>query len=165
MRSALQKLLARWRPYGELIRRLFAAGPWLTVTLLATILLRSLAPVGFVVAAATVVSKVPATVHGGLGSHSGHILLIGLALMALAFFIQQLIPPATDQLAYTLGNRLHLQLEQRLMQAVLTPPSIGHLEEAETLTNETFDSLEAAEWEVFRLRWEALAGTPLVLED
>lgn len=33
------------------------------------------------------------------------------------------------------------------------------------LTNETFDSLEAAEWEVFRLRWESLAGAPLVLED
>jgi hypothetical protein len=33
------------------------------------------------------------------------------------------------------------------------------------LTNTSFDSLEAAEWEVFRLRWEALAGTPLVLED
>jgi hypothetical protein len=32
------------------------------------------------------------------------------------------------------------------------------------LTNLTFDNLEAAEWEVFRLRWEALAGRPLVLE-
>ena len=32
------------------------------------------------------------------------------------------------------------------------------------LTNTTFDSLEAAEWGVFRLRWEALAGTPLALE-
>jgi hypothetical protein len=33
------------------------------------------------------------------------------------------------------------------------------------VTNTSFDSLEAAEWEVFRLRWEALAETPLVLED
>jgi N,N-dimethylformamidase len=33
------------------------------------------------------------------------------------------------------------------------------------LTNTSFDSLEAAEWEVFRLRWEALAGTPLVLGE
>jgi N,N-dimethylformamidase len=32
------------------------------------------------------------------------------------------------------------------------------------LTNTSFDSLDAAEWEVFRLRWEALAGTPLMLE-
>lgn len=29
------------------------------------------------------------------------------------------------------------------------------------LTNTTFDSLEAAEWAVFRLRWEDLAGAPL----
>jgi hypothetical protein len=32
------------------------------------------------------------------------------------------------------------------------------------LTNVTFDSLEAAEWEVFKRRWEALAGRPLELE-
>lgn len=32
------------------------------------------------------------------------------------------------------------------------------------LTNQTFDSLEAAEWGVFRLRWEALAGRPLEID-
>ena len=32
------------------------------------------------------------------------------------------------------------------------------------LTNTTFDSLEEAEWAVFKLRWEALAGAPLDLE-
>ncbi|MEJ0019902.1 MAG: hypothetical protein WDN25_25765 [Acetobacteraceae bacterium] len=29
------------------------------------------------------------------------------------------------------------------------------------LTNITFDSLEAAEWGVFKVRWEAMAGVPL----
>jgi hypothetical protein len=29
------------------------------------------------------------------------------------------------------------------------------------LTNTTFDDLAVAEWEVFKLRWEALAGSPL----
>lgn len=32
------------------------------------------------------------------------------------------------------------------------------------LTNQTFDSLEAAEWAVFKLRWEEMAGTPLPIE-
>ncbi len=32
------------------------------------------------------------------------------------------------------------------------------------LTNMTFDSLEAAEWAVFKLRWEEMAGAPLPLE-
>jgi hypothetical protein len=32
------------------------------------------------------------------------------------------------------------------------------------MTNLTFDSLEAAEWEVFKRRWEALAGSPLEIE-
>ena len=32
------------------------------------------------------------------------------------------------------------------------------------LTNVTFDSLEAAEWAVFKLRWEAMAGAPLPIE-
>lgn len=32
------------------------------------------------------------------------------------------------------------------------------------LTNTTFDSLEAAEWGVFKLRWEELAGAPLDLD-
>jgi hypothetical protein len=32
------------------------------------------------------------------------------------------------------------------------------------LTNVTFDSIEAAEWAVFKLRWEALAGEPLDID-
>jgi hypothetical protein len=32
------------------------------------------------------------------------------------------------------------------------------------LTNSTFDSLKAAEWSVFKLRWEALAGAPLAVD-
>jgi N,N-dimethylformamidase len=32
------------------------------------------------------------------------------------------------------------------------------------LTNITFDSLEAAEWAVFKLRWEEMAGAPLPIE-
>ncbi|MBV9522358.1 MAG: hypothetical protein JO010_06180 [Alphaproteobacteria bacterium] len=32
------------------------------------------------------------------------------------------------------------------------------------LTNLTFDSLEAAEWAVFRRRWEELAGRPLEID-
>ena len=32
------------------------------------------------------------------------------------------------------------------------------------LTNMTFDSLEAAEWAVFKLRWEEMAGAPLSIE-
>ncbi len=32
------------------------------------------------------------------------------------------------------------------------------------LTNVTFDSLEAAEWGVFKLRWEEMAGAPLPIE-
>jgi hypothetical protein len=44
--------------------------------------------------------------------------------------------------------------------ALLTKNNFG----PPVLTNVTFDSLEAAEWEVFRRRWEALAGTPLAIE-
>ena len=32
------------------------------------------------------------------------------------------------------------------------------------LTNMTFDNLEAAEWAVFKLRWEEMAGAPLPVE-
>lgn len=32
------------------------------------------------------------------------------------------------------------------------------------LTNTTFDRLEDAEWAVFKLRWEALAGRPLDID-
>lgn len=32
------------------------------------------------------------------------------------------------------------------------------------LTNQTFDRLEDAEWAVFKLRWEALAGHPLGID-
>ena len=32
------------------------------------------------------------------------------------------------------------------------------------LTNATFDSLETAEWAVFKMRWETLAGKPLGID-
>src|SRR5207247_6610579 len=41
----------------------------------------------------------------------------------------QSIPSTTEQAASTPGKRLHLQQEQRLMRADLTPPSIAHLED------------------------------------
>jgi hypothetical protein len=44
--------------------------------------------------------------------------------------------------------------------ARLTDDNLG----SPRLTNQTFDSLEAAEWAVFKIRWEVMAGAPLPIE-
>jgi hypothetical protein len=44
--------------------------------------------------------------------------------------------------------------------ARLTDDNLG----SPRLTNQTFDSLEAAEWAVFKIRWEEMAGAPLPIE-
>ena len=129
MWSRIRALSERWRQYIGLIRAMADSSRGLTIMLGVSVVLRALSPVGFVLATATVVSRVPATVREGLGSDDGRVLLIALGAMAAAFAVQQLTPLLQQSVGYTLGNRLNLSFEQRLMNAVLTPPGIAHLEE------------------------------------
>ena len=50
--------------------------------------------------------------------------------------------------------------EWTLARMVGTPPA-----RIELLTEHVFNDVEAAEWFVFKLRWEILTGTPLVIDD
>jgi ATP-binding cassette subfamily B protein len=129
MRDQLKRLMERWRQYRALVQAMLDASPPLTLLLGVSVLVRAVAPVGFVLAAATVVANVPATVRDGLDSTTGRSLIVALVLMAFAFLVQQVLPSVQQTVGYTLGNRLNLSFEQRLMGAVLTPPGIAHLEE------------------------------------
>lgn len=60
------------------------------------------------------------------------------------------------------GNYVLVQLEagKRYVLAVKQP---GH-KPPTVLSNEVFETAEAAEWAVFKRRWEAAAGQPLPVE-
>ncbi len=117
------------RPYLAFVKALFQTAPWLTVALGALFVLRSLAPVGFVVGAATVVARVPTAVQTGLDSPAGGELQLGFVVMVVAFLVQQITPALQQSTGYDLGNRYNIALEQRLMRATISPAGIGHLED------------------------------------
>jgi ATP-binding cassette subfamily B protein len=135
MSTPLRQIVERWRPHLGLVAALTEASRPLTTALAVIVALRVIAPVGFVVATASVLARVPATVREGLDSVPGRALVFGVVFMAISFLIQQITPPLQQSLAYMLGNRFHTSLEERFMKAALLPPGIGHLEEPQ-LQNE-----------------------------
>jgi hypothetical protein len=73
MQSWMAALRERGRQYAGLIRAMAEASTGLTIMLGISVVLRPVSPVAFVLATATVVSRVPATVREGLGSDDGRV--------------------------------------------------------------------------------------------
>lgn len=133
--DSLRTMFSSWRRYLSLLRAMNSSSRLLTGTLALTVLVRAVAPVGFVLAAGTVVSHVPRAIREGLNSDAGQDLLLALAVMAIAFGLQQFTPLLQQSIGYSLGNKVNLAFEQRLMRTVLSPPGIAHLEDPQ-LQNE-----------------------------
>jgi ATP-binding cassette, subfamily B, bacterial len=98
---------------------LLAAG-WGTV-----LLLRGVLPAAFAIAMGVLVGAV----------QQGHDLTLPLALMGAVFVLQQVAGPIHTALSANLGDRTAAWLYDRLTEACVRPPGIGHLEDP-TLTSD-----------------------------
>ena len=96
------------------------AAAWWTV-----LLLRGVLPAVFAIAAGWLVGAV----QSGGGERSS------LLLLAVVFVLLQVLAPIHQALSANLGNRVAAWLYDRLTEACVAPPGVGHLEDA-TLTGD-----------------------------
>ncbi|AHG92318.1 ABC transporter related protein (plasmid) [Gemmatirosa kalamazoonensis] len=96
------------------------AAPGLTVAWWAGLLLRGLLPAAFTVAIGVVTGAV----------QRGDRLALPLALAGTVFVLMQVLTPIHQAVSATLGDRTAAWLYDRLTEACVRPPGIGHLEDA-----------------------------------
>jgi ATP-binding cassette, subfamily B, bacterial len=114
------------RPVLELLRLLPRADPWGTVGLILQILATGLLPVAFILISGALVGAA----SGGSAILPGiHNAWTALGVMTAISLVSRLglpfLTPLVDRLAY----RVELLLRERMLQAVLLPPTIAHLED------------------------------------
>jgi ATP-binding cassette subfamily B protein len=101
------------------------ADPGLAVAWWSVLLLRGILPAAFAIAMGVLVAAV----------QHGHALATPLALAGSIFVLLQVLNPIHQALGSNLGDRTAAWLYDRLTEACVRPPGIGHLEDA-TLTSD-----------------------------
>lgn len=93
----------------------------------AVLVLRGVLPAVFAVAMGVLIGAVQA--GDGLGGP--------LALMGVTFVLMQVLTPIHAAISYNLGSRVAAWLYDRLTDACITPPGMGHLEDPELTSDLT----------------------------
>ena len=119
----LQRLTERkeWKFFSVLPK----ASPGLAAAWWTTLLLRGILPAAFAVAMGLLIGAIRA----------GHSLSSPLALVGTIFVLLQVLSPLHQVISSNLGDRTAAWLYDRLTEACVRPPGIGHLEDP-TLTSD-----------------------------
>jgi ATP-binding cassette subfamily B protein len=119
----LQRLTGRkeWQFFAALGK----AAPWLALAWWTTLLLRGILPAAFAIAMGVVVAAV----------QRGEPLGPPLAFVGAVFVLLQVLSPIHQALSTNLGDRTAAWLYDRLTDACVRPPGMGHLEDP-ALTND-----------------------------
>jgi ATP-binding cassette, subfamily B, bacterial len=130
--EALSRRLAsspRWR----VLRLMWETSPALTIVMGLYVLADGFLPILALVALGLAVGRIPQAVAHGLGSPSGHSLLIGLAIGVTAYALSLLRSPAEDLLSAHCSAVMSTGMQRRLARAVCAPAGIEHLEDSAVL--------------------------------
>jgi len=135
----LRKLRERqeWRFFGVLPR----ADPAMAAAWWAVLVLRGLLPAGFAIAMGSLVGAV----------QKGHSLVGPLTLIGVVFVLLQVLSPVHTAIGASLGDRTSAWLYDRLTDACVDPPGMGHLEDPKL----TADLTSAREFDL------GMSGPPL----
>ncbi len=117
-----------------LVRLMASQNPVLFGACLVILLLTGLLPTLFTLAGGTLVGSLPGTIENGFDSEAGRSLVVALVATIALFVAQQGIGSIGSTLAYGLGERVTGHLKRRVMDVVLSPPGIGHLEDPEVMS-------------------------------
>ena len=109
----------RERPEWKFFAVLPRAAPALAVAWWALLVLRGVLPAVFAVAAGILVGAV----QGGRSP------ALGLALVGVVFVLLQVLAPVHQAVSANLGSRVAAWLYDRLTEACVRPPGMGHLED------------------------------------
>jgi ATP-binding cassette, subfamily B, bacterial len=130
-------------PRLRILRLLRETSPRLLVMLGLFIVADGFLPILALVALGRAVGHIPAAVTHGLGSASGHSLLIALAVGTVAYTLSLLRSPAEDLLSAHTSAVMSTGMQRRLARAVCAPVGVEHLEDSALL-----DQLAAASGEL-----------------
>ena len=130
-------------PRSRVLRLLWETSPGLLVMLGLFIVVDGFLPIVALVALGRAVGHIPDAVRYGLGSASGHSLLIGLAFGTAAYALSLLRSPAEDLLSAHASAVMSTGMQRRLARAVCAPVGVEHLEDSAVL-----DQLAAASGEL-----------------
>jgi ABC-type multidrug transport system fused ATPase/permease subunit len=113
----LQRLTDRkeWKFFAVLPK----ADPFLAAAWWTTLLLRGILPAAFAIAMGVLVTAV----------QRGHPLAIPLAFTGVIFVLLQVLSPIHQAVSTNLGDRMAAWLYDRLTEASVRPPGMGHLED------------------------------------
>jgi ATP-binding cassette, subfamily B, bacterial len=130
-------------PRLRVLRLLWETSPGLSIMLGLFIVADGFLPILALVALGRAVGRIPAAVTHGLGSASGHSLLIGLAVGTAAYALSLLRSPTQDLLSAHTSAAMSTGMQRRLARAVCAPVGVEHLEDSAVL-----DQLAAASGEL-----------------
>jgi ATP-binding cassette subfamily B protein len=111
------------------------------------LLVAAVAPLAAVAAVGAVVEEIPGVAAAGLDSPSGHSALRWAVAAGGCLLLQWAAGALQGAVAGLVGERVDALLQRELMDAVMRPEGIGHLEDPETL------DLLAVGRETFRSGW------------
>jgi ATP-binding cassette subfamily B protein len=119
----------RWR----VLRMMWETSPALMVIMGLFVLADGVLPILALVALGQAVGRIPGAVEHGLGSSSGHSLLIRLAIGTAAYALSLLRSPAEALLSAHSSAVMSTGMQRRLAWAVCGPAGIEHLEDSAVL--------------------------------
>ncbi len=117
----------RLRPEWKFFSVLPKAGPRLAVAWWTVLVLRGVLPAGFAVAIGVLIGAV----------QGGRDLAGPLILMGVVFVLLQVLAPLHQAVSANLGSRVAAWLYDRLTEACVRPPGMGHLEDPELTSDLT----------------------------
>src|SRR5580693_6692626 len=120
-------------PRLRVFRLLWETSPALMAVLGVFVLADGFLPIVSLVALGRAVGRIPDAVRYGLGSPSGHSLLIALALGTLAYALSLLRSPGEDLVSAHCSAVMATGMQRRLARAVCAPAGVEHLEDSAVL--------------------------------
>jgi ATP-binding cassette subfamily B protein len=117
----------------DLIRRAATVSPPLTALAGALVVVSGLLPAAFSLATGALAQAVPPAVGQGIDSAPGRRLAVALMVASVLYVLIQVVGPVRGAVSEILMRRLDASLAVKLMQAVATPRSVAHLEDASVL--------------------------------
>ncbi|HTX25498.1 MAG TPA: ABC transporter ATP-binding protein [Streptosporangiaceae bacterium] len=120
-------------PRCRVLRLMWETSPALTIVMGGYVLADGFLPILALVALGLAVGRIPQAVAHGLGSPSGHSLLIGLAIGTAAYALSLLRSPAEALLSAHCSAVMSTGMQRRLARAVCAPAGIEHLEDSAIL--------------------------------
>jgi ATP-binding cassette, subfamily B, bacterial len=154
-----QRWTASWRasPRLRVIRLVTDTSRGLTVAMALYVLAEGFLPIVALIALGRAVGKIPAAVEHGLGSPSGHSLLIALGVGTVTYGLSLLRSPVDALLEAYCSAAMRTGMQRRLARAVCEPVGIEHLEDPAVL-----DKLASASGELSSSR---PADAPMALAE